>query len=228
MLPERHQPTFIQAVIAELGNFPQSGLFYIGGWALVSVSVDLFSWSHRPGYQISDYILAGSTLIGGAAITFFSATRMVETPMTWRRALKFFGTGAALFAPLLLASSVTLLALKLKVQWGVFAGLFLLIPSLLPLAFLPGWPIWQATSERLIGPIEAFRATKGFRWPLIGAACFGSGFNQAIPRTSSANDLLTACILSVSSSLLACMSTVLGLSIAVAAYRKMSAAHAQA
>jgi len=227
MRPRIHWQTFTQAVVAEVRTFPREGLIWLGAWAFLSAVADLISWWHRPVYQIEDFVLAVALTLGLAPISFFSASSMVEAPMTWRKAVRFFGTGAALFIPILLAFALMLLAVKLKVQWAVLAAALLLFVSLAPITILPGWPIWQMTSVRLIGPMEAFWATKGFRWSLFGASLFVSAFNRTMPRISSTNDFLAACIIAVGSSLVACLTTVVGLSIAVAAYRKMYATSVQ-
>ena len=221
MRPALHRQTFTQAVLAEAGTFPKEGLIWLGAWAFLSAVVDLIYWGHRPVYQIADYVLIVSLAVGLAPISFLSACRMVETPMTWRGAVRFFGTGAALVIPILLALGLMLLAAKMKVQWAVLAAALLTFASIFPITFLPGWPIWQVTSAKLIGPIEALRATKGFRLPLFVASCVVSGLNRAIPQTSSASDFMAACTIAIANGAVACMTTVVGLSIAVAAYRKM-------
>lgn len=213
--------------MAELGTYPREGLFWLGGWALLSAAADLISWLHRPDYQVADYILLVALAIGLVAISFFSATRMIEMPMTWRGGLRFVGTGAALFIPIMLALGLLVLAARLNIPWAVVASALLVFASLLPITFLPGWPVWQSASVRLIGPIEAFRATSGFRWSLFGASLFVSALNRAMPKTSSTNDMLAACTVAVGNGLVACVTTVVGLSIAVAAYRKMYANSAQ-
>lgn len=147
--------------------------------------------------------------------------------MTWRGALLFFGTGAALLVPIASAFGFVLLAAELRLQWVMLAAVLLLLISFIPITLLPGWPIWQLKEARLIGPLEAFRATNGFRWALIGASSVTSAINKAIPGMSSTNDLLTACALALGNGLIASMATVAGLAIAVGAYRRMNSGDLQ-
>ena len=224
MLPGTPNQSFTQGVIDELSAFPQKGLFYLGGWGILSAAADWISWSHRPGYQAVDYVLAASLVVGAAAISYFSVTRMVEAPTTLRSAFWFFGTGGALFVPILLALGAVILAEKLKIQWAVFIGILIVLASMLPIAFLPGWPIWQAKALRLISPMEAFRATKGFRWALFFASFVDSYLNRALPKISSTGDFLTAFAIAIGDGLVACLSLIVGVSIGVAAYRRMCTA----
>lgn len=227
MLAGRHRPPFTQAVMTELGSFPQKGLICLGGWAFVSAAGDMIAWPHHPNFLVADYMLATAQIIGLATISFYSVTRMVGTPMTWRGAFGFFGTGVALFVPILLALGLVVLAANLKVKWGVVVAALMMLASLLPISLLPGWPIWQTASVKLIGPMEAFRATKGNRFALLAASFVASAINRAMPETSSASDFLTACALAAGNGLFGCITTILGLSIAVAAYRRMCAASVQ-
>lgn len=217
------QQTFTEMVLAEWRSIPAVGLTYLGGWGVLSAGSDLFAWFHRPTYGPADYVLAAVDVIAMVAISYSCAAWMVGAPRTLWSALKFIGTGLLVFMPLVLAFGLLLLAARAKIQWAVILASLMMFTALLPMTLLTGWPVWQMVSDRFIGPFEALNATRGFRWRLFWASAFVSGLNRGFPSTSKAADLLSACGLAFGNGVVGCLTTVIGLSIGVAAYRKMLA-----
>jgi hypothetical protein len=209
--------------MSEAGAFPKIGLIYLGAWGLFSAGTDIFAWLHRPSFEPADYFLAAVNLIALAAITYSYAAWMAGAQRTLRGAVGFFGTGVAVFLPTLMAFGLLLVAARAKILWAEILLVLTVFVSLLPISILVGWPIWQATSDRLIGPLEALNATKGIRWPLFFAAGIISSLNRGFPSASKVADLRMACALAIGNGVVGCVTTVLGLSIAVAAYRRMLA-----
>lgn len=217
----RDDRTFSQDMIAEWGAFPRKALTYFGVWAVVSAGADLILWSHGKHFQAADYLLVAGLAVGWASATYYAAMLMVSTPMTWRGAARFWGTTLAIVTPIIVGLAWSLIALKLKAWWIVLPGVIFLFAATTIATFFVGWPVWQATAQRVIGPFEAWRATKGIRWQLFTFSCVTSGLNRALPNTSTAHDVGAAALLAAGSSLVSCVSSVIGLSVAVVAWRWM-------
>jgi hypothetical protein len=215
--------SFLQAVILEVGNLPPKGWVCLAAWGVLSAGGELVVWSHRPGLLGWDYVLMAATVASLAAVAFLCTTLMAGSRLSWRAALGFFGTGAAQFLPLGLWFGLLALAAKYKALWLVWPGGLLCLSSLLALALLPGWPVWQAAAERFIGPVEAYRATRGLRWPLLAAAITLGALSGVTPKISTANDLMTASAIAMGDSLVNCLNVALGIAVSVAAFRAMRA-----
>jgi F0F1-type ATP synthase assembly protein I len=87
---------------------------------------------------------------------------------------------AVLFAAPVIGRSTALLAFGVGVVVGIAV-----------IAFLPAWPVAQSFSSSLVTPVKVFKATRGFRWGLVGAAILLSVFNRQdlIPAVDKATDL---------------------------------------
>ncbi|MNN68959.1 hypothetical protein D3C81_1847060 [compost metagenome] len=110
-----------------------------------------------------------------------------------------------------------------KMGAGVALSGALFIAWLVFMMLLPAWPIMQATSAKLIGPLTAIRATRGIRWPLVMAGFLTAGLNRTIPNASSATDIWSALVLAVVDGAIAMFFAMLAISIAVAAAKLMHA-----
>ncbi|PIC02010.1 hypothetical protein [Caulobacter sp. X] len=101
-------------------------------------------------------------------------------------------------------------------------SLMCLLTGCAMLAFLPGWPLLQATSASLVGPWKAFKSTRGLRWQLFLASFLASGLNKAIPKVSSTESLAGASVLALLGGVVTCFSLMLAAAIGVSAWRHMT------
>lgn len=130
----------------------------------------------------------------------------------------YVGTAALLTTPALCSFALFL--------WG---GSGLLLPALVlaliaPVAsqLLCAWPVLQTTTPRFVGPLEAWRRSRGLRWPLLVAGLVLSGTNGAgldVGPDDPIGSHVAAFLLSVCASVF----TALGMiAISIAAFKRMN------
>jgi len=88
---------------------------------------------------------------------------------------------------------------------------------------VPGWPVMQAKSTKLIGPLVALGATRGIRWSLVTAGFLTGGVNRALPTISSATEVWSALTLAVLGGGIAVLSAMIATTIAVTSAKLMLA-----
>ena len=218
--------TFLAAAVAEFGAMPRRGLLYAGAVGLASATFDLVHWLHRTKAPTLDYVGVLVLLAVWFPAAYAMSMLMIQTRLSWRGFGKFLATTLAMVSPVLLAIAALLIATRFASHAGlvltiVLAAVMSLVGIVL-LTLLSGWPILQAISPRLVGPITALKATEGLRWPLVVASFAQSALNRAGPDTSTAGDLPTVCLLAAVNGLVACGSLMLAVSLAVVAWRHMA------
>ena len=215
-------PSFSSLVMVEFGTVPPQGLLYIAIASAASAASDMLRWTHRPDLLPVDFGIS-VVLIGGWVIAIYAVSMLMAGGRFSIIGLgKFVATSIATALPLILSVGLYVVAARARSGEGMAGAVVLILGSLAIFALLPGWPILQAMTATAISPLKALRSTGGFRLPLVLAALVAGAINGAVPALSTAEDLGTACLLAVVGAVAAAASTLVGLSIAVAAWRLMS------
>lgn len=93
----------------------------------------------------------------------------------------------------------------------------LLLLAIFAFSFLQGWPVLQAASAGLIGPVTAWKATRGVRWPLFIASALTSAVNKAGPDVAKAHGALEKGFALTVEGLVTCLGLALAASVAARA-----------
>lgn len=216
-------PTFIRLVTAEFGTIPKAGLAMIGVVSAASAAAEIYLWTHGSSVTAADYVIGAGLFGGWAAVVYAVSMMMAGSRVEIVGFAKYMATAFAAVLPMLAALGLLLLFMVLGAGGLALIMLAPMFASLIPIMLLPGWPILQATSSKLVGPAEALRLTKGYRWPLILAGFALGAINRAVPTTSATDELTTVCLLAVVGGVASAISAMLGLSISIAAWRLMTA-----
>lgn len=205
--------------LAEFGSIPRRGLVYFGILAAVAAAVDLATWPHRLNYAAADYAMLGVVVATWVVAAYMISMSMVERPPSLGGFARFLVASLAL-ASLPIAGIAALLA-----GAGALAalGVALIGMGVVSGALLVGWPILEATSQKLIGPLRAIGMAKGIRRQLFFAWLIMGGLTRSLPATSTAEDFGTAILLATVNALASTLVSMIALSLAVAAYKFMSA-----
>jgi hypothetical protein len=211
---------FLSEIVAELGAMPRLALVCFGGIGALSASLDLAFWLHRPRLEPLDYL--GIALLLGVSLlaTYAASMKMVECRWSYGGLARFLATALAMLSPILLA--LVFIGLAPGNQLWLAASLAASLLSIVFLSFLPGWPILQATSPRIVGPWAAFKATKGLRWQLFLVSSLTASLNKAVPSMSTAEDIAGAGLLAALGGVVTCFSLMLAAAIAVSAWKHMT------
>jgi hypothetical protein len=215
--------SFSQLAIAEFGTIPKRGLAYLAiAGAAVAVS-DLIFWLHRPDVLLIDYAVGAALLLGWGALLYAVSMTMMDSRLSVTGFIRFIITSVAMILPTALALGLLWLSATYKIGAGMaFSGVLFII-SLVVITLLPGWPVMQAKSTKLIGPLAALRATRGIRWSLILAGFVTAGLSRALPMIPSATEVWSALTLAVLAGVIAVFFAMIAISIAVASAKLMLA-----
>jgi len=216
----RTTQTFLSTALAELGTLPRPALIGFGLVGALSAAWDFAFWFHRPRLTAWDY--AGCTVLVGASLvlSYGVCMEMIGRRRSWGGLVRFLATVAAMVAPLVLG--LVIIAMAPGAKGGLGAALACLLLAIFCLSFLQGWPVLQATSDSLVGPWAAFKATKGLRWPLFLASSLTGTVNRFVPSISTADNLAGAGLLAVLGGVVSAFSLMLAAAIAVTAWRHMA------
>ena len=211
---------FLSAIWAEIGTIPRTALIWFGAVGALSALSDLSFWFHKPRLTPLDYV-GWALLVSASFLSTYSACmEMIGCRRSWGGLSRFIATLLVMLSPILVA--IALLALAHGDQRTLAASLVASLLGIIFLSFLPGWPVLQVTSPRLIGPWTAFKSTKGLRWQLMLASVLTSSLNKAVPQISTADNLLAAGLLAVLGGIVTCFSLMLAAAIAVSAWKHMT------
>lgn len=216
-------PSFLSLVMAEFGTFPRRGLVYLGAISTLAALFDLFTWMRRDDISPLGYGILAVLFICWFSACYASSMLLLNARTSIVGLGKLLVTSFMMTMPVLLAVALVIIGVRTSNPAIYAGGGFLIIVGFVALPLLQGWPIVQALSSRLIGPLQAFRATAGRRWNLVFAAFLVSALNRFLPSTSSTSEFATACVLAVAGIAVSMASAMAMVSIAVAAARLMTA-----
>jgi hypothetical protein len=156
-------------------------------FALIDIVFWAEGWRSWPAglWLLVPYALALS------GVEYLGIAGVIGVQPSIRAYIRFVLASAAVILPVLLAIGVLFSTpfigrtpALLTFGVGVIAGVAFI-------AFLPAWPVAQSVSPKLVTPAKVFRATRGFRWGLIGAAILLSALNRQnlVPAVDKATDL---------------------------------------
>jgi hypothetical protein len=124
------------------------------------------------------------------AALYAGAMAILAHRASWAGGARYMGAQLLIVVP-------AIAALRLIVQEGQSPGLTLLSLVVLLLAvpsalLLPAWPLAVSLSAGAPSPLRVFRATKGHRWGLIGAAILATAPFRTMPDIMTTTDSGTA------------------------------------
>ena len=210
----------------EVGTVPRRGLIYLALAVLISVAAEIASKLTGPGFQFFDYLVAAASILSWIFGVYVATALMIEQRPSMAGFGKYALTGLAIAVPFLVCVGGLVGTAALGLGAGAVVFGLMIFPALLPIFLLPGWPIWQATSDRFIGPLEAWRSTRGFRLPLFISAFIASAFNRLVPAGSSSDDLSGTIMLACLGALAGLATAMIGMGVAVTSSRLMRAERA--
>ena len=185
------RPSFTTSIAQNIGKIPRpviASMFVVAViFALVDVAFWAKGWKPWPTglWLLIPYALALSS------VEYLGITGVVRVAPSMRAYIRFACTSTLMLLPLALAIAVLFAApiigrTAVVIAFGVGA-----VAGLAIVAFLPAWPVAQAFSSSIVTPLKVFRATRGFRWGLVGAAILLIVFNRQdlVPEVDKATDL---------------------------------------
>lgn len=217
-------PTFIKLVMVEFGTIPVAGLAMIGAVSAASAASEVFLWAHGSTFTAADYVLSAGLLAGWAFVVYAVSMMLAGNPFGIVSFAKYLGTAFATVVPMVVALGLLLLLVRLEAGVLVLIALLLMFLASIPTMLLPGWPILQTTSTKLVGPVAALRLTRGFRLPLILSGFALGAINRVVPASSATDEFTTVCLLAAVGGIATMFSAMFGLSVSVAAWRLMKTA----
>nr|WP_316628648.1 hypothetical protein [uncultured Brevundimonas sp.] len=215
-------PKFSQRVLAEVGAFPRKGIVYIGLVCAAAQMCNLLLWSKADASTVI-YVILAAILLAWFCVSYATASAILNVPPSVSGLFKFLAASLLTSLPVLLSLALLVFASKTSIAIIYVLSGLLMLGGVFLLPLLAGWPITQAISTRLIGPMTALRATKGHRGNLIVAALLVAGLNRIVPALNSATDFTTACWFAVMGFIADIASAMALISIAVVASQMMSA-----
>lgn len=214
---------FFQLALAEFGAIPKRGLTYLGIAGAAAAAADLIFWSHRPDVLLIDYAVVAARLLGWGVLVYAISMTMMGSRLSVVGFIRFATTAVVMMLPTALALGLLWLSTIYQTGAGMAFSGVLLIVSLAFIMLLPGWPVTQAKSTQLIGPLAALRATRGIRLSLVIASLVTGGVNRTLPDMSSATEVWSALALAILGGGIAVLSTMIAISIAVTSAKLMLA-----
>lgn len=215
-------PKFSQRLLAEFGAFPRKGIVLIGLVCAAAQVCGVMLWS-KPNASPVIYVILAATLLAWFCVSYTTTSAILNVPPSVSGLLKFLATSLLVSLPVLFSLALLVFATKTSIGIVYVLSGLLMLGSIVLLPLLAGWPITQAISTRLIGPMTALRATKGHRGNLIVAALVFAGLNRAVPALNSATNFATACLFAVIGLIAGIVGAMALISIAVVASQMMSA-----
>jgi len=215
-------PKFSQRVLAEFGAFPRKGIVFIGLVCASAQVCGMLLWTKPDASPVISVILA-ATLLAWFCVSYTTTSAILNVPPSVSGLFKFLATSLLTSLPVLFSLALLVFATKTSIAIIYVLSGLLMLGGIILLPLLAGWPITQAISRRLIGPMTALRATKGHRGNLIVAALVFAGLNRAVPALNSATNFATACLFAVMGLIAGIAGAMALISIAVVASQMMSA-----
>lgn len=206
-------------VISELSRIPRESVAQLAVLSIVSEAVGVAAWRlQSPG---DSFLLGLSFLLGiaGLAIAYATSMRMIDQPRTRRGLIRYAATALLMLVPPFVALGMVVFGTVTSQSGLVLAGLGIALISLAVLPMLAAWPVLQSVSPRLIGPAEAFRRSRGMRWPLLMMTLVISGGSRVLPATLEASTLPEALFSALLNAAFGVAAAAVVIAVGVAAFR---------
>lgn len=207
----------------EAGAIPRRGLVYIGVFALLSASLAFAPWTWETLPATLGIALAAAEFIAWIAMVYTVSMLMVDGRASMVGLLRFGGTLLASVLPIAVSFGAMFLGGYLSNLLLALSGLILLVGSTILSFVLAGWPIMNALSSRLVGPLSAYRLTAGLRWPLILATFVLGGLNRLWPEVEANASFWTITGFAAAEAALIFIQNIAALALSVAVWRRMEA-----
>lgn len=183
--------SFSNSVARNIPLIPRPVLALMFGIAVVFALLDVASWAFNWGdmptavWSVAPYVL----LVTGAE--YLAITGIIGTQPSLVGYLRFSAAWAAVLLPIAIAIGLLFSAPLFGKDAAVLLFVVGVLVAVALIAFLPAWPVAQAVSPRFIAPTRIVRATRGFRWGLVGMAMVLAVLNRQdlIPAVKDAHDL---------------------------------------
>ena len=189
-----NRQSFTSAVTQSLRFIPRSALALMLAVAVGFALIDVASWEFKwPDTSAALWSIAPYVLLISAA-EYLAVAGILGSRCSIAGYLRFAGASTLAFLPIAIAFGLLFSApvvgkdaALLLFAGGVAVGFVLM-------AFLPAWPVAQALSSRFVAPTAVLKATRGFRWGLLGMTLVLGGINgqHLVPDVRDAHDLAHA------------------------------------
>lgn len=185
------KPSFTNAIFQNVRQIPRSVIAAMFALAVIFALVDVGYWAEGWKPWPTGLLLLFPYALALSVVEYLGITGVLRTTPSMSAYIRFACTSALLILPVILSFGILFAApiigkptAFLVFGVGVIAGIGII-------AFLPAWPVAQAFSPSIVTPTKIFRASRGFRWGLIGAAILLSVFNRQdlVPAVDKAADL---------------------------------------
>ncbi len=214
---------FFKLIMVEFGTVPMFGVVMITAVSVFSsvVAVLVLDQSNVP--SALQALCAVLVAVGWVVTIYALSMMMIASPASLLSFIKYLAAAIAALIPF--GAAIGLMFLAGALGWAILMAIAM--ATLLVLFFgaslLSGWPILQATSTKLIGPVAALKLTRGFRWPLVMAGMALGGLNRLVPSPSESDSFAAVSVLSGAGAIVSAFTGMFAVSISVAAWRLMLA-----
>jgi hypothetical protein len=212
---------FFSQMAVEFGNLRQTALGYVAPAACLSFITDLSYWNNGTEYSILDYGLEAIYPLVWFGCAYFISMKLIGKPSSVMGLLIFLLVAIVTLLPVVAFFALIHFADRSELENGatILMIVMLLFIGLLFVAWLPAWPVAQSISSRIINPLRIFRATKGYRWSLIGMSLALGSMNKVVPGIAPTADVGKAIAFALFGAFVASLMLAWTVSISVTAWR---------
>jgi hypothetical protein len=187
---EMIRPSFTQSLAKSVSEIPRSVVASMFAVGVIMALIDVWYWAEGWKSWPTGMWVVAPEVLAISVVEYLGIIGILGLAPSLHAYIRFASASAVLFLPLVLAVAV-LFAAPIIGKIALLVFFFGLVAGLVILAFLPAWPVAQSVTALIISPNRVFKATRGFRWGLVGAAILLSVFNRQdiIPEVDKATDI---------------------------------------
>jgi hypothetical protein len=190
-LAEMNRQSFTNSVIRNIRFIPRPVLALMFGIAVVFALLDVAQWAFRWSDWPTELWSIAPYLVLVSAAEYLAVTSIVGSRRSVPAYLRYAATWAVVLLPMLIAVGLLFTAPVIGREGAILSFAVGILVAVAFVAFLPAWPVAQSFSPRVVMPTRVLRATRGFRWGLVGMALVLAAFNRQdlMPSVKDAHDL---------------------------------------
>lgn len=214
---------FLKLVMVEFGTIPISGVAVVIGVSAASSAVEAFLLIQQNMYASTHYAVWPLLIAAWTVVIYRLSIMMAASRPAIGSFIRYVATAIATVLPLAAAFGLMLLSLSSGSTFLIPVVLVLLLSITFVSPLFAGWPIMQAISPTFVGPVAAWRLTRGFRWPLVAGGLVLGAINRSVPSPSETSGIAEVLVLAGVGAIASAFSGMIAVSISIAAWRLMLA-----
>jgi hypothetical protein len=185
------QPRFTTSIAQSAAKIRRPVLASMFAVSVIIALVDVAFWAGGWKPWPTGLWIWGPEVLAISGAEYFGIIAILGLRPSLQAYIRFACTSALLLLPLLLAVAVLFATPIIGRTSALFAFGLGVLAGIAIIAFLPAWPVAQSVSSSAVTPLRVFRATRGFRWGLVGAAILLSVLSRQgfVPAVDKATDL---------------------------------------